>query len=62
MEVNEELTQTQILKPDNSPLSRRLACYSLSQRFRLPHKYRQYSLGRRNHCDNELLRDPLAQW
>jgi len=39
--------------PDNSPLSPRLACYSLSQRFCLPHKYNQYSLSHQKHCDNE---------
>jgi len=32
------------------------------QRFRLPHKYTQYSLGHRKYCDNDYLCDPLAQW
>ena len=27
----------------------------LSQRFRLPHKYREYSLGHRKRCDNDYL-------
>ena len=48
--------------PEKSPHSRRLACSSTSQRFRLPPKYREYSLGRRKLCEVEFLHDPLAQW